>query len=190
MAEPRTPEVGVGPRVGAHEIAFSLADPQHRLAGVRLEHHLDLPGQPTQFRYDEPTGSWVLTLPRPPILRMEYQLTLRYPDGGEETTTDPTNPVVTPGVFGDKSMLIMPDYRAPAWLYGAPAWPAGASLAVSSRVGPIEITVLSPEEPTTRLLLAHDGPEFDRFAALGTFAATMVRDGSVQIGRASCRERV
>jgi enterochelin esterase-like enzyme len=177
MVEPRAEEVAVGPRVGAQEIAFSLADPQHRLAGVRLVHNLDLPSQPTEFRYEEP--SWTLTLPRPPVRRMEYQLTLRYPGGGEETTTDPTNPVVTPGVFGDKSVLIMPDYTAPVWLAGAAPWPVSASLAVSSRAGPIEITVRSPEAPTRRLLLAHDGPEFDRFAALGTFAATMVRDKRV-----------
>jgi enterochelin esterase family protein len=179
MVEADTSDVAVGPRVGAGEITFSLADPQHQLTGVRLMHNFDLPGQPTQFRYDEPTGAWTLTLPRPPVRRMEYQLTLRYRDGSEETTTDPTNPVLTPGVFGDKSVLVMPDYTAPAWLAGAPAWPVGAELTVSSRVGPIEITVLSPEEPTRRLLLAHDGPEFDRFAALGSFAATMVRDGRV-----------
>ena len=179
MVEADTPDVAVGPRVGASEITFSLADPHHQLTGVRLVHNLDLPSQPTQFRYDEPAGSWTLTLPRPPIRRMEYQLTLRYADGTEETTTDPTNPVLTPGVFGDKSVLIAPEYTAPSWLAGAPAWPVGASLTVSSRVGPIEITVLSPAEPTRRLLLAHDGPEFDRFAALGSFAATVVRDGRV-----------
>lgn len=179
MVEPDLNDVAVGPRVGAHEIVFTLADPQRQLAGVQLVHNLDLPGAPTAFRYDEPAGSWVLTLPRPPVLRMEYELTLRYADGGEETTTDPTNPVLTPGVFGDKSVLVMPDYTAPAWLYGAPAWPVGASLTVSSRVGPIEITVLSPDAPTRRLLVAHDGPEFDKFAALGRFAATIVRDRRV-----------
>jgi enterochelin esterase family protein len=87
--------------------------------------------------------------------------------------------VLTPGVFGDKSVLVMPEYTAPTWLVGAPVWPVGAELSVASRVGPIEITVRSPAAPTSRLLLAHDGPEFDRFAALGTFAATMVRDGRV-----------
>jgi enterochelin esterase-like enzyme len=167
----------VGPSVGEREIAFSLADPQHQLAGVRLMHNLDLPGQPTEYRFDD--GAWILAMPRPQIRRMEYQLTLRYPDGTEEITTDPTNPVLTPGVFGDKSVLTMPDYTAPGWLAGAPAWPVSASLTVSSRVGPIELTVLSPDTPTRRLLVAHDGPEFDRFASLGAFAATMVRDGRV-----------
>ena len=177
MVEPHTDEVAVGPRVGEREIAFTLADPQHRLTGVRLMHDLDLAGQPTEFRYEEP--AWTLTIPRPPVHRMEYQLTLRYPDGSEETTTDPTNPVLTPGVFGDKSVLVTPDYTAPAWLGGEPAWPVSAELSVSSRVGPIDITVRSPEAPTNRLLLAHDGPEFDQFASLGSFAATIVRDNRV-----------
>src|SRR6266545_6931738 len=105
MAEP-LPEP-VGPGVGERDIAFRLADPNHRLAGVRLAHELDLPGQPVDFGYDE--GTWKLDLPRPPVHRMEYHLTLRYPDGGTETTTDPTNPVLTRGVFGDKSVLSMPE---------------------------------------------------------------------------------
>src|SRR5690349_17389223 len=110
MAEPPTAPVAVGPRVGEHDITFSLADPQHQLAGVRLLHELDLPGVGVDFGYAD--GSWELTLPRPPVRRMEYRLELTYPDGGAETVTDPTNPVVTPGAFGDKSVLVMPDYTA------------------------------------------------------------------------------
>jgi enterochelin esterase family protein len=179
MAEPLPEPVAVGPRVGEREIAFTLADPHRRLAGVRLAHELDLPDQPVDFGYDHPDGVWKLRLPRPPVHRMEYHLTLRYPDGGTETTTDPTNPVLARGVFGDKSVLSMPEYTAPGWLAGAPAWPASAELAVSSGVGPIELTVLSPGEPTRKLLVAHDGPEYHRMASLGAFAATMVRDGRV-----------
>jgi enterochelin esterase family protein len=169
---------GSGPRVGTRELAFTLADPQHRLAGVRLAHELDLPGQNTEFRYDEPIRTWVLALPRPPVNRLEYLLTLCHPDGATETTTDPTNPVLTPGAFGDKSVLEMPDYTAPAWLGGADAWPVGAELTVSTGVGPIEVTVLSAQ-PSQRLLVSHDGPEFNKLAALGTFAATMLRDHRV-----------
>ncbi|HEV2781117.1 MAG TPA: alpha/beta hydrolase-fold protein [Actinophytocola sp.] len=179
MAEPHAAPVAVGPRVGDETIAFSLADPNRRLVGVELRHELDLPGQDTRFGYDETAGAWTLTLPRPPIRRMEYQLTLYHPDGASETVTDPTNPVLTPGAFGDKSVLGMPDYAAPAWLAGEQAWPIGAELNVSTGVGPVEITVLSPDEPTSRLLVAHDGPEYDRLAALGRFAATMVRHGRV-----------
>jgi enterochelin esterase-like enzyme len=177
MAEPLPEQVAVGPRVGDHEIVFSLADPSHRLAGIRLNHELDLPGQPVDFSYEQ--QAWTLRLPLPPVKRMEYQLTLRYPDGGAETTTDPTNPVLTPGAFGDKSVLTMPGYTAPAWLAGREAWPVSAELCVSTGVGPVDLTVLSPAQPTKRLLLAHDGPEYAKLAALGAYAATLVHEGRV-----------
>ncbi|HEU5471443.1 MAG TPA: alpha/beta hydrolase-fold protein [Actinophytocola sp.] len=177
MAEPHALPVAVGPRVTADEIVFALPDPGHRLAGVRLAHELNLPGLPVEFGFDEAAGAWTLTIPRPPVRRMEYRLELRHPDGGTENGTDPTNPVRTPGAFGDKSVLTMPGYTAPAWLAGAPPWPAGAPLAIRTGVGPVEVTVLSPDRPARHLLLAHDGPEFDRLGALGRFAATMVRDG-------------
>jgi enterochelin esterase family protein len=163
--------------VGAQDITFSLADPQHQLAGVRLRHELDLPGVPVDFGYAD--GAWELTLPRPPVRRMEYRLELTYPDGGTETVTDPTNPVLTPGAFGDKSVLVMPDYTAPAWLAGQEAWPVGAELAMPTGIGPVEVAVRSPKEPTDRLVIAHDGPEYDRLASLGAFAATMVDTGRV-----------
>jgi enterochelin esterase family protein len=179
MADPNGAPVPVGPRVGAHEIAFTLADPQKSLVGVRLAHELDLPGQDVEFRYDDPSRSWTLVLPRPAVRRMEYQLTLQHADGGAETTTDPTNPVLTPGAFGDKSVLGMPEYTAPAWLAGAPAWPVHTRLSVPTGVGAVDVAVLSPPGSTSRLLVAHDGPEYTRLAALGAFAATMVRDGRV-----------
>ncbi len=52
-------------------------------------------------------------------------------------------------------------------------------LRVPSSGGPIDVTVLSPEAPTRRLLIAHDGPEYDRLASLGEFAASMVHAGRV-----------
>jgi enterochelin esterase-like enzyme len=179
MAESHAAPVAVGPRVGDHAIAFSLADPNRQLLGVQLVHELDLPGQDTRFGYDHTTGAWTLTLPRPAVRRMEYQLTLHHPDGASETTTDPTNPVLTPGAFGDKSVLGMPGYTAPTWLAGAQAWPASAELRVPTGVGRVEVTVLSPDEPTGHVLVAHDGPEYDRLAALGRFAATMVDERRV-----------
>jgi enterochelin esterase-like enzyme len=177
MTEPPAEPAVAGPRVGAEDIVFSLADPDRRLDGVRLAHELTLPGLDPEFRFDDATGCWRLALPRPPVWRMEYRLALRHRDGGGEDIVDPGNPVVTPGAFGDKSVLTMPDYVAPTWLDGAQAWPAADRLSVPTGVGDVEITVLSPEQPTTKLLVAHDGPEFDRLAGLGRFAATMVRDG-------------
>lgn len=177
------------PLVGDHDVTFTLADPHRELAGVRLAHELDLPGQDVDFHYDEQAGLWRLRLPRPPVRRMEYRLSLRRADGGEETGIDPDNPLVAPGAFGDKSVLALPGYTEPAWLPGpsagetraraTPAWETAAELSIATGVGPVEVTVRSPREPTRHLLFAHDGPEYDRLAALGTFAAAMVADGRV-----------
>ncbi|HET9143257.1 alpha/beta hydrolase [Actinophytocola sp.] len=175
MAEPRALPVAAGPQVGAREIVFSLSDPDRRLAGVRLAHELDLPGADVEFRFDG--GLWQLCLPRPPVWRMEYKLALRHPDGGTEDITDPGNPLTAPGAFGAKSVLRMPEYVAPAWLDGAPDWDVTAELSVTTGVGQVDVLVRSPAEPTTKLLVAHDGPEFAHLAGLGRFAATMVAGG-------------
>jgi len=164
-----------GPRVDEHGIVFTVADPEHRLAGVRLRHELDLPDADREFGFD--TGVWSLDLPRPHVARLEYQVELRHPDGGAETVTDPGNPRSTPGAFGAMSVLELPGYTAPAWLDRAPPWPVRTELAVETAVGPVEVTVRSPAAATTRLLLAHDGPEYDALAALGGFAAALVQDG-------------
>jgi enterochelin esterase-like enzyme len=87
--------------------------------------------------------------------------------------------VLTPGAFGAKSVLGMPGYAAPTWLYGAAPWPARVELTVRTGVGAVDVTVLSPAEPARRVLVVHDGPEYDRLAALGTFAAAVVKDGRV-----------
>ncbi len=180
MVEPRVTSPAPGPRVGADTIAFALPDPGRGLAAVRLEQELGLPGEALDFRYDEASGGWTLTLPRPPVHRMEYRLQLLHPDGAVETINDPASPGYAPGAFGDKSVLEMPEYRSPAWLRpGGPRWSVGAELAVQTKGGPIEVTVLSPDAPTRLLLVAHDGPEYDRLADLGAFAASVVADGRV-----------
>lgn len=166
-----------GVRVGEREIVFSVPDPEHRFAGVRLLDELDLPAVERDFGFD--AGRWRLNLPHPQAQRLEYQIELRFPDGGVETTTDPANPASTPGAFGVKSVLELPGYAAPSWLGRAEPWPVGAELAIDTPVGTVEVTVRSPAEPTRRLLLAHDGPEYDELAALGGFAAALVQEGRV-----------
>jgi enterochelin esterase family protein len=164
-----------GPWADVDRIAFAVPDPEHRLAGVRLLPELDLPATLRDFDFD--TGVWRLELPPPPAARMEYRVELQHPDGGIETTTDPGNPRSTPGTFGPKSVLELPGYAAPAWLDRASPWPVSAELSVETEVGPVEVTVRSPAAATRRLLLAHDGPEYDALAALGGFAAALEQDG-------------
>jgi enterochelin esterase-like enzyme len=163
-----------GPRVDEQAIAFAVTDPGHGLAGVRLVPDLDLPDARRDFDFDG--GQWRLDLPRPPVQRLEYQVELVHPDGGVETTTDPDNPRQAPGAFGPKSVLELPGYTAPAWLDRAPVWRIQTELSVDTRVGPVAVTVRAPDTPTPRLLLAHDGPEYNALAALGAYAAALVQD--------------
>src|SRR5215211_4791153 len=122
MVEPRVAPMGPDPRAGEGTISFALDDPDRRYRGVRLEQDLGIPDDLLEFGYHEPAGRWTLTLPRPPVQRMEYRLRLRYPDGGSETVNDPANPARAPGAFGEKSVLEMPGYAPPAGIAEQRRW--------------------------------------------------------------------
>ena len=160
-------------------MAFRLVDPERRLAGVRLVQHVGIPGELLDFSYD--TEGWQLTLPRPPVWRLEYKLELRHADGGTEEICDPGNPRRVGGAFGDKSVLEFPDYREPGWLRRTAtpgSWREVVIPAPPIR-GQITARIWSPAEPTGHILLAHDGPEYDRLAALGHYSAALVGAGAV-----------
>ena len=61
-------------------------------------------------------GGWVLHLPPTGLARLEYQLELSDHDGDTVVVCDPGNPDRAPGAFGEKSVLLAPGYRPPAWL--------------------------------------------------------------------------
>jgi enterochelin esterase family protein len=86
------------------------------------------------------------------------------------------------GAFGGKSVLECPEYTEPGWLH-APAAPGSwRELAIQVRGGldaEVAARVWSPAEPTYRMLVAHDGPEYDRIAALGHYTAALVGAGRV-----------
>jgi len=180
MVDPRVAPVAPGPRADQETITFTLPDPDRRRRGVRLVQELGLPHDELDFRYDEPAGRWVLTLPRPPVHRMEYRLQLRDAEGHVETINDPAADGMAPGAFGEKSVLEMPGYAPPEWLAAGARWEASTELSITTRGGPVAVTVLSPPVPTRRLLVAHDGPEYDRLASLGVFAAAVVAAGRVR----------
>jgi enterochelin esterase family protein len=179
-----TISAAAGPAVDGHGVTFRYDDPDRRLTGVRLCQDVGVPGVATEFRYDDDARAWWLRLDRPAVWRFEYLLELRHPDGGTETVTDPGNPRRAPGAFGDKSVAEFPDYREPGWLHAPDHEHAGGgwrehgvwSAALSAHVA---TRIWSPAARTTRLLLANDGPEYDRLAALGRYAATMVGTGRV-----------
>src|SRR3954452_20466830 len=95
-------------------VALRFADPDGNLAAVRLASDLHLSDEQRSFRRNG--DGWVLDLELPDVQRLEYKLELEHPDGGTEHVCDPENPKRAPGAFGEKSVLELPDYRAPAWL--------------------------------------------------------------------------
>src|SRR5262245_52645202 len=89
-----------------------LDDPEPRYAAVRL--CSDLPLRERDFTREN--GSWVLRLPPARLERLEYELELLGQDGTSRVVCDPGNPDRAPGVFGEKSVVVGPGYRPPAWL--------------------------------------------------------------------------
>jgi enterochelin esterase-like enzyme len=159
------------PTCRADGLEFRLGDPERRLAGVRLFHHVTGITD-TDFRYAD--GAWWLRIPRPPLWRLEYLLELRHPDGGTELVTDPGNPHRVGGAFGDKSVLACPEYHEPDWLHRPPRPGTWRDLTIPAAPlkSTVDARVWSPDAPTDRILVAHDGPEFDRLGALGHYSAT------------------
>jgi enterochelin esterase-like enzyme len=158
-----------------------LADPDERYAGVRLCADLPLP----EAEYARHDGEWRLELERLPVARLEYELEVVDHDGGRERICDPGNPHTAPGAFGDKSVLRLPGYREPAWLAaeGVPAQTQELAIKARGLGADVHAGVWSPEdagpgEPLP-LLVAHDGPEYDKLAALTHFAAAGIGAGAL-----------
>ena len=172
MPGEQTPGVA---EAGERVVTFRLADPEGRLAGVRLVQDVRVPGDRLGFR--RRGDQWELAIDRPPVQRMEYLLELRHPGGGTETVLDPGNPRLVAGAFGPKSVLEFPGYAPPGWL----ASPAGQGTAAPGSVteagvparaldAVVAVRVWSPAgtRPGERLplLVVHDGPEYDTLASL------------------------
>jgi enterochelin esterase family protein len=168
--------------VGTDTMAFRLADPDRQLSRVRLVQHVGIPGKLLDFDYDASARAWQLRLPRPPVWRLEYRLELRHPDGRTDEVCDPGNPRRVGGAFGDKSVLELPDYREPGWLRLTATTPGSwRELVIPAPPvkGQLTARIWSPEAPTDHVLIAHDGPEYDRLSALGHYSAAMVGAGAV-----------
>jgi enterochelin esterase family protein len=166
---------------GMDGLRFRLSDPDRRLAGVRLVQAIGLPPDRLDFSYDDDERAWRLSLPRNGAWRMEYQLEWRHADGRVERACDPDNPRRVGGAFGDKSVLECPEYVAPAWL-GLPAAPGQwreLTMSAPSLSAEIGARVWSPATRTDRVVIVHDGPEYDTFASLGRYTAATIGAGRV-----------
>ena len=157
------------------EVVFRLGDPSHAFIGVRLWQELGLAAELLEFKPVD--YGWELRLPRPSVHRMEYLFDIA--DLG--TRTDPTNPRLVGGAFGEHSWLPLPGYVEPAWITAESIASTLTPLTVESPLGPVDAQVWAPEgiAPTFELplLLAHDGPEFAAYAGLTHYAGAMVASG-------------
>ncbi|MBV9941406.1 MAG: hypothetical protein JO262_04680 [Solirubrobacterales bacterium] len=153
-----------------------LEDRERRYAAVRLRSDLPLP----ERDFVPENGGWVLRLPREArVARLEYQLEVIGRDGSKHVVCDPENPERAPGAFGEKSVLLAPGYRPPAWL----DWAAGPArfeeLGVRLLGRALSIRVWSPGAGQLPLLVAHDGPEYHELAALTRYAGAMIERRAV-----------
>lgn len=164
-------------------MVLRLADPDARYVAVRL--CSDLPLSAGERAYARHDGEWRLELAAPPVARLEYQLEVVHRGGDSERLCDPANPNRAPGAFGEKSVLLLPGYAAPRWLedHGVPGSTKQLEIrgrGLGARVG---IRIWSPKDADPAeplpLLAAHDGPEYDRLAALTRFTAVGIRAGEL-----------
>lgn len=171
-----------GPEVSDTHVVFALPDADRELRSVRLAPALSTTAE-LDFR-PGPAG-WTLDLDRPPVRRMEYRIQRGHADGGFDDIVDPANPLSAPGAFGDKSVVLFPDYRPPEWLAAEVEDGSYETLAVPTRGlgGPIELAVWTPPGAVAGqalpLLIVHDGPEYERMAGLTRYAGSLIAAGQV-----------
>jgi enterochelin esterase family protein len=179
--------------VDGDTVVFRCPDPGGRLRGVRLQQDVRLPGDRLDFTRskDGPQEEWVLTVPRPDVDRMEYAFELQHPDGRSEWVTDPGNPERVGGAFGDKSVLLMPEYVAPAWTTATPRRGPRTNLKLPSRGLAQDVPAVLwcsaglADDVEAPLLVVHDGPEYDALACLTLFLDAMVDAGRLPAMRAA-----
>ena len=126
-----------------------LADPDGRYTAVRLRS--DLPAR----AYSREGDDWVLE---------------------RELVCDPGNPHRAPGAFGEKSVILAPEYVPPAWLQAEAVPGHVTELAPRGRGlrGAVPVRIWSPAEGTLPMLVAHDGPELDQLSSLTHYAGAMI----------------
>ena len=139
-----SPIAATGPLVERDSIVLRLSDPDEALAGVRLATDRGFPVAAEPFAREG--DGWTLRMPAPALDRFEYALEVQRADGGHEHWTDPANPLRAPGAFGEKSVVQLPGYAAPAWL-GAEQVPGATdrlTVASSALGAELEVAIWRP----------------------------------------------
>jgi enterochelin esterase family protein len=176
--------------VRGDQVIFTLPDPKRELRRVQLVHELVRPRLGPDFV--RRSGGWRLAFPRPAVDRLEYRLHLTRADGSTDTVNDPENPLRAPGPFGDKSVVELPGYGAPAWTQAQDV-PKGETMpfAIRSRALRADVTGIlwasAGSDPAARLplLVAHDGPEYALYSGLVRFLDAMIAEGRLPSMRAA-----
>ncbi|QIM20322.1 hypothetical protein G7075_02815 [Phycicoccus sp. HDW14] len=149
------------------------------MGAVSLDCDRAVPGPRAFTTADD--GCWTLDLPQPPLDRVEYRFAVTR-GADTEVVLDPANPLTVPTAFGDRSVLELPGYEAPWWL-DAPAVEGGVEpmTLAGETTDEVPVAVWSPDgladDDPAPLLLVHDGPEYDRLAAVTRFSAAQVAAG-------------
>ncbi len=163
---------------GRVRFRFAPADPT--VSAVALDCDRAVPG-PRALVLDD--GCWVLDLPQPSLGRVEYRFAVARGEA-TEVVVDPENPCTVPTAFGDRSVLELPGYAAPWWLDAPGVEGAVEPMTLAGETADeVPVAVWSPagleaDEPAP-LLLVHDGPEYDRLAAVTRFSAAQVAAGAL-----------
>jgi len=170
------------PSVTDGGVTWRVADHEGRLDGVRLWTDFDL----GDTSFSRVPGGWELAVPLarvPPVDRLEYLLE-ETRDGHTVLVTDPANPRLVGGAFGDHSWVSL-GYREPAWLGLVPAPGTRRDLVVEgTAVDDVAVQLWSPAgtDPDAELplLMSHDGPEMDHLGELTRFVGVMTAIRQVQ----------
>jgi enterochelin esterase-like enzyme len=161
-------------------LTFRVADPERRYAAVRL--CSDLPLSDAERSFVRDGDGWVLELEPRDIARLEYHVEVTDRDGATQAGPDPGNPLRATGAFGEKSVLLLPGYELPKWLDAETVGGHTRDFGVRGRGLGANVTgrIWSPDtdEPLP-LLVAHDGPEYDKLASLTRYSAAMIAAGTL-----------
>lgn len=176
-----------GPILAGDALVFSLPD-EEGVDRVALLHELS---RPRRIPFARGEGVWELRLERPPADRIEYLLEL-HRHRRTEVVPDPGNPRRVPGPFGEKSVIELPGYDAPAWCADDDVRQGALrGLRLESRRLPGAVGGLlwspaetDPAEPLP-LLVVHDGPEYAEYADLLALFDHLVDFGEVPDFRAA-----
>lgn len=170
------------PEVSAEGVLFTYRDTRPSVRGLHLAHVMSAVHTDTEFERIGRRREWRLWVPRPPVDRFEYGLSVHHKDG-DEWLLDPANPNVAANPLGATSVIEFPDYERPGWIDRDAPDGSLESVQVRSQALRSRVTVdvwsspgAEPGKPLP-LLVVHDGPETATYTLLLKLLALDVEAG-------------